>query len=222
MTSKNQVDGNQVGEKDANGNPKNPNKTISGNTPTVGAVSMQIAAAVELNITNHVADAVMSGVIKAKNLTILADNNGNFYDTWNRSSHNTGFLTAMLSEPASPSQLTKAHAWLDGSYDSEETGVGDVIIKAELTQNMDVDKRRFWALSNCGAASEMVPKLLYQEQLLSNQKLQQYLKRQGIHHAGDITVDASDKSKLAVRAGAVSYSRSSSGSRFLICTYFRC
>jgi hypothetical protein len=182
--------------------------------PTQGQ-KIQVAAAVSVNITHHIANASVLGDLSANSIAVLADNDGNFR------SRGTGIAMSLASSSTSIAlgvavsvNYNQATATVGGTVsatgdDGTQKEDGALSVSAELTQNMDGEYKGFLgaqaiagAVSGSGnaaiggAIAIIVSQALTKAALLEN----------AIVKAGNISVTAFDKSKLAVRAGAISLS----------------
>ena len=189
--------------------------TNNNNTPSQ---SYQVAAAVGLNITAHKALVTVMGSLTAASITILADNDGNFKTL------GTGAAMSLANNSNSIAlgiaisvNRNEAQATVTGTLISvgTDTGLpynnGDITVTAELTQNMDGDYAGLLAaqslagavtgsggnMSIAGALSIAVTRAKTAVIIGSGSNLD----------GGNITLSASDKSKIAIRAGGVSISK---------------
>ena len=176
----------------------------------------RLPAAVSVNITHHIANASVLGDLSAGTIAVLADNDGNFR------SLGTGIAMSLASSSTSIAvgvavsvNNNEATATVGGTLtgtgddDTDEVNDGDITVSAELTQNMDGEYKGYLgaqaiagAVSGSGnaaiggALAIIVSKAVTKSAILPS----------AVIKAGDISVTAFDKSKLAVRAGAISVS----------------
>ncbi|NCB91906.1 MAG: hypothetical protein EOM40_04945, partial [Clostridia bacterium] len=200
------------------------NKQVSTNT-TSGAKgqntsapsnSIQVAAAVGLNITNHIAKTLISGnLVAQKSLSLIADNDGNFRTMGSGATMTLGRSTFSIAMGVAVSvNNNKAHVIIadaDAAKDGIQIqGKDGVVIDAELTQNMDGEYRGYLgaqALAGSisgqtqGAIAGAIAVLVSHADTKVN--VGNYAKITG----GDIRISASDKSKLAIRAGGISIAK---------------
>ena len=170
--------------------------------------SLQVAAAVSTNITENNAIARMAGKLQAEALDVLSDNKANFRTLA------TGAAMSLASGSNSIAAAVavlvnknKSHAVIaeKAMIDTDE----NLNIKAFQTQNMD-DEYRGWlgaqalagSVSGQGKASVAGAFAI----IRSSADTLAEVGRKADVEAGDMIILATDKSKLAVRAGGVSIS----------------
>lgn len=202
--------------------------TTNVNTTMPQAQSIQVAAAVALNITNHKAVNTISGNVTAGTVSILADNNGNFRTRGSGATMTMGSALAAIAAAVAVSvNNNQAVSNVSGSIvtDADHIGTagntidtedaGNVTIEAHLTQNMDNEYRgALGAQAVAGSVTGVGSKatisgaiaVLVSKAVTEATFNMKGLEGKSISAAKDITLSATDKSKLAVRAGAVSIS----------------
>ncbi len=178
---------------------------------------IRVAAAVALNITSHCASSNISGSLTAAAVKVLATNNGNFMTLGtgaaismeaNGNSIGVGVAISVNKNEATATIGGSVTATGDSDYGK------DVTADATLTQNMDGDyKGQMGAQALAGAVSGTGSKVSISGALaiiVSRAVTSASIASGAVINGGDISVTASDKSKLAVRAGGLSLSGGSS------------
>ncbi len=179
------------------------------------AQKVNVAAAAAVNITKHETYAAVFGDFSAFGFDIKAENRANFrtYATGATITSAADLNTNNISASVGVScNANTAAAEMDGTITangvedgSETTYTGDIVIDAALTQNQDGKYRGLLAVQSIAGAiggnSGAVGLAGAVSVLIDRARADALL---GGHvHAGDITVTVSDKSKNAIRAGAV-------------------
>lgn len=190
---------------------------------TQSSKKVMVAAAIAVNITNHLAKALMGGSLTAAGFDVLATNNAN-YRTYATGAAATGKESAATIGAAVAVGVNnnKTHATINGAakvfdatsadsdWKTKAKAAGPVNVIATYTQNMDgVYAGLLGAQSIAGAASgkgSTVTVAGAVSVLVSNSETAAQVADNGVITGGDIVVKAYDKSKLAVRAGALTAS----------------
>ncbi|MDO4545395.1 MAG: hypothetical protein Q4C25_04495, partial [Bacillota bacterium] len=180
------------------------------------AKSIQVAAAVGLNITNHRAVTQVNGSIdSAKQLMLLSDNDGNFRVLGTGATMTLGNSSLSIAMGVAISvNNNKAIVQISDSTVSSPIvlkGAEGVTIDSQLSQNMDGDFRGYIAAqalagSVTGTANAAIAGAV--SILVSKAETRSSVGQYAVivSDSGDVTVTAADKSKLAVRAGGYSIS----------------
>jgi len=182
-------------------------KSPSAGNQTTTASSVQLAAAVAVNITLHKALVNLEGSLRAKNISMISFNAGNFRALA------TG---AAVSEAAGSDCIAAAVAVsvnknqsktiVNGSAATAET----MFIEAELTQNLDDNYRGYLgaqAIAGAGGGSGGASAAGAVSIIVSKSETLAEIAKGIQLNGGAVIIGAFDKSKLAVRAGAVSASK---------------
>ena len=180
--------------------------------------SYQVAAAVGLNITNHKALVNISGSLEARAIAILADNDGNFRTLGTGAAmsleSNSNAIAAGVAVSVNNNEATVTISGSAVLHASDE-----ISASAELTQNMDGEYKGYLgaqalagAVSGSGGSFSIGGAIAV---IVSNAKTGVVIANGTAAHHADlsgsrITLSASDKSKLALRAGGISISKGAS------------
>ncbi len=183
---------------------------LSGSS-TVSKTKIRIAAAVALNITEHIAQATVRGDIASADVQVLAENKGNF---------NTLATGAAISLDSGNSIGLGVAISLNENQSNASAGGtlacdGDITVDADLSQNMDGKYAGLLGaqalggavsgdgskLSIAGAVAIIVSKSQTAAGVLASSTMT----------CEELSISAKDKSKLAVRAGALSAGGASVG-----------
>ncbi|MBR4990130.1 MAG: hypothetical protein IKY96_03105, partial [Oscillospiraceae bacterium] len=211
-------------------NQQNPN-IPGGSTGGAGIADegngTQIAAAVGINITKHKAHALVSGSLTAQDVMLHAENNANF-----RSRANAATVTLSASPFAvaagvaisvnnneavaeNSGTIITAPETNGNAEPAQEDVPRDIVISAVHTANMDGIYRgtlgaQALAGSVTGADSKATISGAFS--ILTSKALTKASAAKGsvIKSGGDLEITATDKTKLAVRAGGISYSEGTS------------
>ena len=180
--------------------------------------SYQIAAAVGLNITNHKARVNVSGSLHANAIAILADNDGNFCTLGTGAAmsleSNSNAIAAGVAVSVNNNEAT-----ITISNDTVLNASGNIAASAELTQNMNGDYRGFLGAQalagavsgsggnfSIGGAIAVIVSNAKTSVTIADGTAQKHAELTGSR----ISITASDKSKLALRAGGISISKGAS------------
>ena len=186
-------------------------------TKNDGKSKFQVAAAVGVNVTDHAAQALVAGRIKAgKGADVSAENAGNF------STLGTGAAMSL----ANRANSIAAGVAVSVSNNRAETDIrndiaakGDISLTAKLTQNMDDpfrSKLAAQALSGSVSGSKSTVTVAGAVAVAVSHASSTVNVAEGTADAirkmagANMAIEATDKSKLAVRAGGVSISKGSS------------
>ena len=125
----------------ANGQVKNNTSGQGGSANvnnTIGRKSIQAAAAVGLNITNHAAQTFINNRLKAKNINLIADNDGNYQTLGSGATMTLGMARFALAMGVAVSvNNNKALVIVGENVPITVEAENDINISADLTQNMD-------------------------------------------------------------------------------------
>ncbi|MGF7003762.1 hypothetical protein M2149_002167 [Lachnospiraceae bacterium PFB1-21] len=184
---------------------------VSGNSGTTSKSSVQVAAAVAVNITNHMAKVNLLGLLTTKGLYLLADNDGNFRTMGTGAAvslaQNSNAIAAGVAVSVNKNQ---AKVTIGNNIVSEDE---DIFIEASLSQNMDGKYRGYLgaqAIAGSTSGSGGNASIAGAVAIIVSRAETEVTVKEGVELTGkDIVIQASDKSKLAVRAGAVSISKGS-------------
>lgn len=210
---------------ESNPNTSEGSNAVSGNTSlsaAPGASGQQsqkfrVAAAVAVSITIHSAYCEVTGSLTAAAVFALAQNNGNFAATGTGAaiSLDNGGNSVGVGVAVSVNK-NEARTMLGGSITAigDDKYDNDVTAYATLTQNMDGKyKGLLGAQALAGAVTGTGSKFCISAALAVVVSLSEStvtIAENAVIHGGDITASASDKSKLAVRAGGLSVSTGAS------------
>lgn len=176
---------------------------------------LNIAAAVAVNITEHAAKALFDGDFTAQEVNVNAENRGNFraYATGATITMPTDLNTNNISAAVGVSvNGNSADAQLGGTVTAEGSenttkNDGAVRVTSKLTQNQDGKYRGLLAAQSiaaafggktgaagiAGAVSVVIAEASANAEILGG----------SVINGGDIDVEATEKSRLAIRAGGV-------------------
>ena len=216
---------NGVGQANSTGAQKLPNVN-----PT-GAQKFQVAAAVGLNITNHKATTTVAGNVSGANVRIFSTNHGNFKTLGTgmamSQARNANSIAAAVAISVDGNEAITLVSGDITAKKTEKSGttLGDVQFESDLTQNMDGAYKGLLAAQALAGAVSGAGKVSIAGSLtivVDNAKskvIVAMLDGNGIDIAtksnniriegGNIRISASDKTKLAIRAGGVSLSKGS-------------
>ncbi|NCC75439.1 MAG: hypothetical protein EOM08_03280, partial [Clostridia bacterium] len=213
------VDPQDTGETDGEGNPVFSIPQIPGKQQTQSKSKLHVAAAVAVNVTSHSTLVIFGGSFTAQSLII---NNGNF---GNFRTLGTGIAATMpggtTSELANIGvgvavsvNANKALTTLGGTITAR--GVtndlpndGTITVDTQLTQNLDGEYRGLLAaqaLAGSVSGKATVGLAGAVAVLVSKAQTGTDLSASGALNGGAITLQAIDQSKLAVRAGTLTFS----------------
>ncbi|MBT7123510.1 MAG: hypothetical protein HN948_10925, partial [Clostridia bacterium] len=178
---------------------------------------VRVAAALGVNITLHNATSSVTGSLEASAISVLAQNNGNF------NAMGTGAAVSIDKNANSIGvgvavsvNMNEAHAQIGGTITAtgDAENDPDIIVDANLTQNMDGKyKGLLGAQALAGSVTGNGSKVCISAALaviVSLSKATATILADAIVEGGGISVSSADKSKLAVRAGAISLSTGAS------------
>ncbi len=193
---------------------------VPGQTSQSGKMKLHIAAAVAVNITNHKALVNISGTLSAARITVRADSAGNFQTL---GSGITASMPKATEEDTANIGLgvavsvnkSQAIVTLGGSITAtgiSETPAEDRVISvtAELTQNLDGQYRGLLgaqALAGSISGKTKVGLAGAVAVLVAMAKSGVVISDGATITGGALSFDATDKSKLAVRAGAITFAK---------------
>jgi len=193
---------------------------VANTAPTQQSQSVQVAASVALNVTNHKAIATVGGNISANALQLLSDNEGNFRTraTGASMASSTGanpIAAAVAISVNNNEAIAEANGDITTSAAvSEKAGDPSLKVQAELTQNMSGEYRGALGAQAIAGAISMgtggkaaVSGAI--ATIVSNAKTRAAIGSNATLTGGDIEIVSYDKSKLALRAGGVSLSNGS-------------
>ena len=202
------------------GNNSPENQTMSQSSSTQSQ-NFQVAAAVGLNITKHKANTELKGSITAGgDITVTAENRGNFLTKGTgiamSLARNSNSIAAGVSVSVDKNEATVKITGSVISKPDKDSNTGDVSITAHTTQNMDGKYKGLLAaqslagavsgegkVSIAGSVSVVVDDAVTKVEIVSNEAAPAIIK------GGRITIEAKDKTKLAIRAGGISVSKGS-------------
>ena len=199
---------------------ENPETVATGDQ---GSKSVQVAAAIAVNITKHMASALLDGLFIAGGFNVLATNNANYRSYATGAAATGGPSTATIGAAVAVGvNNNKTHATINGTakaldataadsnWKDQAKTAGDVNVKATYTQNMDGlyagllgAQTIAGSASGAGSTATVAGAISV---LVSNSETLATITENSMVTGGDITVKAYDKSKLALRAGALSAS----------------
>ena len=216
---------NGVGQANSTGAQKLPNVN-----PT-GAQKFQVAAAVGLNITNHKATTTVAGNVSGANVRIFSTNHGNFKTLGTgmamSQARNANSIAAAVAISVDGNEAITLVSGDITAKKTEKSGttLGDVQFESDLTQNMDGAYKGLLAAQALAGAVSGAGKVSIAGSLaivVDNAKSKVIVamldgngndiatKSNNIRiEGGNIRISASDKTKLAIRAGGVSLSKGS-------------
>ncbi len=178
----------------------------------------QVAAAVGVSVTDHEAHTTVSGsIIAGKGVSATAENTGNFNTLGTGAAMSLAERANSIAAGVAVSvNQNKALVDVDGDV---VAGEGDVELTSKLTQNMDGEypnKLAAQSLAGSVAGKKSDVSIAAAISTVVSQAESKVNVTGGTTGAErriegqNITVEATDKSKLAARAGGVSYSKGSS------------
>ncbi|MBR3018685.1 MAG: hypothetical protein IKH57_16665 [Clostridia bacterium] len=177
----------------------------------------QVAAAVGVTVSDHEAVVTVSKITAQKKIQVSAVNNGNFNTLGTAAAMSMAdHANSIAAGVAVSVNANKAKALVNQNLMSK--GQDEITVTSRLTQNLDGDfagKLAVQSLSGsvagkdsdvsiAGAVSVLVSNGESTVNVASSEDARTEL------NGGDITVEATDQSKLAIRAGGVSLSKGSS------------
>lgn len=188
--------------------------------------SINIAAAVAVNVTKHKAITIMNGSLIAMSVKILAENHGNFRTLGtgatvtgpsDASANNISLGVAVSSNKNESSATVDGRVIATGAVGTTETTAtrnGDITVDATLTQNMDGDYKGLLAaqalagsisgdggtVGFSGAVAVLVGSAVTTVNIADGSVIE----------GKNLVFNAGDKSKYAVRAGSVTVSKGAS------------
>ena len=181
------------------------------NTGSDTKSKVQVAAAVGVTVASHEAAVNVGKITAGKDISATAENTGNF--------NTLGTGAAMsLAEKANSIALGVAvsvnenKARVSANGDLVSTKAGDVTLQSTLTQNMDGDflgKLAAQAVAGSVAGKNSAISLGGAVSVVVSDAESAVTANSKTITGGDVTIEATDKSKLAARAGGVSLSRGS-------------
>ncbi|MEG1583494.1 MAG: hypothetical protein RR361_00395, partial [Anaerovorax sp.] len=216
---------------DQTGGVKDDNKEGDGKDELKGpdsdeSKSFQVAAAVGLNITNHKANVEISESLSSKHIEAKADNDGNYRTLGTGAAmsqeKNSNAIAAGVAVSVNNNEATihvkkGTNLTARGDVEEDNKNDGDVVVEANLTQNMDGKFRGYLgaqalagAISGAGGKVSIGGAVAV---IVSNAKTMVLFEDAATQdtaskiEGGDIRVGAFDKSKLALRAGGISVSK---------------
>ena len=201
---------------DSDGNAVSP--TSGANTAsTASSQKIRVAAAVAINITAHCATATLNGNITAAAVSVLAANQGNFNAmgtgaavSLDNGGNSVGVGVAISLNENQATAIIGGSVAATGDADTD----GDITVSADLTQNMDDEfKGKLGAQALAGAVAGSSSRFCISGAvaiIVSKSATNAIVLSGAVLSGGDICVTAADKSKLAVRAGALSASKGAS------------
>ena len=210
----------RAGGSDSNNNNSPENQQMS-QTDSKQSQSFQVAAAVGLNITKHKANTELTGSLKAGgNITVASENRGNFLTKGTgiamSLAQNSNSIAAGVSVSVDKNEATVKITGSVISKADKKGNRGDVNITAHTTQNMDGKYKGLLAaqslagavsgqgkVSIAGSVSVVVDDAKTKVEIVSGKAAPSVIE------GGRITIEAKDKTKLAIRAGGISVSKGS-------------
>ncbi|MBQ9827063.1 MAG: hypothetical protein IJM62_00105, partial [Lachnospiraceae bacterium] len=182
--------------------------------------SFQVAAAVGLNITKHKAHATVNGSLTAATIDVASVNRGNFLTKGTGIAMSLGRKSNSIAAGVAVSvnkneTITLINGSLIAKDQTEEKG--DVSITAKTTQNMDGKYRGLLAAQALagavsgadGTISLAGSVVVVVDDAETAVKINKDNNKEVKIEGAKITIEAYDKTKLAVRAGGVSISKGS-------------
>ena len=194
-----------------------PNASGIGTTPNgTNKQSVQVAAAVAVNITVHGIEALLAGSLTASEVSLAADNSGNFRTVASGAAMSLAQSSNAIAAAVAVS-VNRNEARAGVADDSIVTiagagGNGGIGVTASLSANTDGDYRGYLGaqalagavsgsggkVSIGGALAVIVSRSVTSASIGGNAH---------IYNGGDLLVSATDKTKLALRAGGGSISK---------------
>ncbi|MBR3018101.1 MAG: hypothetical protein IKH57_13675 [Clostridia bacterium] len=178
-----------------------------------GEKKWQVAAAVGVTVSDHAAETTVGRIVAGKAISVTAENTGNFNTlgtaaAMSRTEHANSIATGV----AVSVNRNRANTRVNG--DLVSNGQENITVTSHFTQNLDGDfagKLAAQALSSSVASKDSSVSIAGAVSVLVSHA-ESTVDVAGNHtlSGGDITLEATDKSKLAIRAGGVSLSGGSS------------
>ncbi len=201
----------------ANQNTKTPVAGQPVKSTTSKEKSINIAAAVAVNVTKHMAHVLQKGIIQARMIALNAKNQGNFLTkgsgaTVTPLSNNTSNLSLGVAVTTNSNQaLVTINGELVALGDQATVkNDGDITVNATLTQNMDGKYKGLLAaqaiagsVSGSGGTVNASGAVAV---MTGNAKTIILITDGSSLRGGAITINAIDKSKYAIRAGSANIS----------------
>ena len=178
----------------------------------------QVAAAVGVTVADHTADTVVGKIVAGKDIHATAENTGNFNTMGTGASMSLAKHANSIAAGVAVS-INDNKATVKASGDLISKNRGDIDITSKLTQNLDGDfagKLAAQAISGSVAGEESTVSIAGAVSVVVSDAESSVEVAGGTASSGreisggNIVVEATDKSKLAARAGGLSLSKGSS------------